>query len=110
MQLAKAALCAGVYSLINELKIQIRQIDRLLLAGGFGNFIDVNNACKIGLIPKLLSEKTVAVGNAAGMGTSAVLLSRVEMEKSFKIAEKSKTLNLSASAYFMDKYVECMIF
>lgn len=110
VQLAKAAICAGVYSLINEINIEIGAIDKLLLAGGFGSFINVNNAGEMGLIPKQLVNKTVAIGNAAGMGASMILLSKKEMEKSYKIAEESKTLNLSTSAYFMDKYVECMMF
>ncbi|MGN0492803.1 MAG: ASKHA domain-containing protein [Acutalibacteraceae bacterium] len=110
VQLAKAAICAGIYSLINELNIEIGDIDKLLLAGGFGSFIDVNNAGEIGLIPKELAPKTVAIGNAAGMGAITVLLSKEQQKKSFLLAEKSDTVDLSSSAYFMDKYVECMMY
>lgn len=110
VQLAKSAICAGIYSLINEMNIEIADIDKLLLAGGFGSFVDVNNAGAIGLIPKELVLKTYVIGNAAGMGAIAVLLSEVQQKKSFLLAEKSETVNLSSSAYFMDKYVECMMF
>lgn len=110
VQLAKAAICAGIYSLVSEMKLELSKIDRLMLAGGFGSYIDAENAGRIGLIPSGLSAKTVAIGNAAGMGAAMILLSNAEKKKSFELAVAAKTVNLSTSAFFMDKYVECMMF
>lgn len=110
VQLAKSAICAGIYSLINEVNIGIEDIDKLLLAGGFGSYIDVKNAGIIGLIPKEFVLKTTPIGNAAGMGAVSILLSEKQGNKAFLLAEKSEIVDLSSSAYFMEKYVECMIF
>lgn len=109
-QLAKAAISAGIYSLAKEMDIELREVDKLLLAGGFGSFMDVEKAGEIGLIPKALADKAKPIGNAAGMGAAMILLSKKARDKSFSLAEKSKALDLSSSPYFMDKYIEQMIF
>ena len=99
-----------ISTLVNEEQFDFSKIDRLLLAGGFGSFIDVNNAGKIGLIPSELIKKTETIGNAAGMGASMVLLSIRQTDMSFKLAQASYTIDLSTSDYFMSKYIDCMIF
>lgn len=110
VQLAKAAIRAGVESLLNACGETADGIGKLVLAGGFGSYIDIKSAAGIGLIPNELADKTVAVGNAAGMGAVSVLLSRRAMEYSDEIAGKAVTLELSTSEFFMDNYVEHMMF
>ena len=110
VQLAKAAIRAGVESLLNACGETADGIGKLVLAGGFGSYIDIKSAAGIGLIPRELADKTVAVGNAAGMGAVSVLLSRRAMEYSDEIAGKAVTLELSTSEFFMDNYVEHMMF
>lgn len=110
VQLAKAAVCAGIFSLLHACGISPEQVDSLLLAGGFGSFIDPVSAGKIGLIPPSLAAKARAVGNAAGMGASAMLLSRQAEAEGTRLAETAQVLDLTTSAYFMDQYVECMTF
>ena len=110
VQLAKSAVCAGVYSLLHGAGLTPEMVDVLIIAGGFGSFINVKNAAKIGLIPPPLAEKAVAVGNASGMGASAILLSESARGLSETLAKKSETVDLGTSAYFMEKYVECMMF
>ena len=95
VQLAKAAIRAGVESLLNACGETADGIGKLVLAGGFGSYIDIKSAAGIGLIPRELADKTVAVGNAAGMGAVSVLLSRRAMEYSDEIAGKAVTLELS---------------
>lgn len=110
IQLAKAAICAGIYSLLNAVGKTPQEVDHLILAGGFGSFIDCENAGKMGLIPKDLVSRTHSVGNAAGMGAVMILLSEESRQKSLDVAQKAQTLDLSTSAFFMDQYVECMMF
>lgn len=110
IQLAKAAIRAGIDSLLNACNIMPHNVDRLLLAGGFGSYINVENAAVIGLIPFEIAKKSVAIGNAAGMGAISILLSKEALEKNSQIAKKAVTLDLSSSAYFMDKYIENMLF
>jgi uncharacterized 2Fe-2S/4Fe-4S cluster protein (DUF4445 family) len=110
IQLAKAAICAGIYSLLNAVEKTPEEVEHLILAGGFGSFINCENAGKMGLIPKELSSKTHSVGNAAGMGAVMILLSEESFQKSLAVAQDAETLDLSTSAFFMDQYVECMMF
>lgn len=110
VQLAKAAICAGIYSLIHQAKLEVTAVDSFVLAGGFGSFINCEHAGVIGLIPKELSQKAHSIGNAAGMGAIMILLSQKEQLHSEQIALQAQALNLASSPYFMDKYIECMMF
>ncbi len=110
LQLSKSAICAGIYSLINAANIECEDVETLYLAGGFGSFINIESAACIGLVPGELRDKSQALGNAAAMGAIMILLSESECKKSTQIAEKAEVLDLSTSSYFMNKYVECMMF
>lgn len=110
LQLAKSAIRSGIDSLINAVGICENEIDRLLLAGGFGSYINVESAAKIGLIPKTFAKKATAIGNAAGMGAVAMLLSEKAKFHGEKLAKSAVTLELSTSAFFMERYVENMLF
>ena len=65
VMLAKGAIAAGVELLAKTLGIEVSDIDRVLLAGAFGSFLNADNACRIGLLPAGLEGKATAVGNAA---------------------------------------------
>lgn len=110
VQLAKAAICAGIETLIQEAGLRSEDIGKLLLAGGFGTFLDVNSAERIGLIPKQFACKAQAIGNAAGMGAAMILQSYPCLEQSLAIAQEAKTVELSTHAAFLDAYVENMLF
>lgn len=68
IQLAKGAILAGIRILLREYGIQEEQIDRVVLAGGFGYYLNPQDAAKIGLLPKELVSKTVSGGNTALAG------------------------------------------
>ncbi len=109
LQLAKAAVCAGIETLLDTAGITAKEVDRFNLAGGFGRFIDLNAAGKIGLFPDELLSKGQAVGNAAGLG-AAMLLDPSRREESRRMAERVQTVNLSTSPYFMERYISRMSF
>lgn len=71
IQLAKSAIAAGIDVLIKEYGITYKEIDRVCLAGGFGNYLDQKSAARIGLIPEKLLKKTISVGNVAQKGAIA---------------------------------------
>ena len=110
VQLAKAAICAGIYTLINKAGLQVTDISELMVAGGFGNNINMKSAERIGLVPKNFSNKTRFIGNAAGQGAAMILLNRETMELSERISCEAETVQLSTDEFFMDKYIECMMF
>ena len=92
IQLAKAALYAGVKLLMDKLGID--HVDRIGLAGAFGTFIDPKYAMVLGLIPDCDLEKVKAVGNAAGTGARMCLLNRGyrrEIEETVRRIEKIET-------------------
>lgn len=110
IQLAKSAICAGIYTLMHETGISINDISKVYLAGGFGSYIDCENAEKIGLIPPGFAKKAYSIGNAAGIGASMILLSKKMLLRSQEIALKANSIELSTNPYFMEKYIDCMMF
>lgn len=110
VQLAKAAIFAGMQVLIKAAGITINDISRLYLAGGFGNYIRVKSASQIGMLPKELASKTVTLGNAAGTGARFALHS-IEFEDSLNhVAENAEYIELSNHVEFNEAYVEAMMF
>jgi len=67
-QLAKGAIQAGVRVLAKSLGVRSEDIQQVLLAGGFGSFLDPDKACRVGLLPEEFRGKTLAIGNAALAG------------------------------------------
>jgi uncharacterized 2Fe-2S/4Fe-4S cluster protein (DUF4445 family) len=110
IQLAKSAICAGLQTLLNEAQLDPSAVQTFYIAGGFGSFIDIGSAVTIGLFPKVLKSKAVVLGNAAGMGACMILLSDEMLKKSTRIAQKAENIELSTSQYFMDTYIDGMMF
>ena len=110
IQNAKAAIAAGIETLMAEAGISYDDIDRVFLAGGFGSTINVRSAARIGLLPVQLTDRVEAVGNASGSGASECLLSQRMLSVAEQIAKKVRYVELSASAIFSDRYIENMIF
>ncbi|MCL2772565.1 MAG: ASKHA domain-containing protein [Oscillospiraceae bacterium] len=110
IQLAKAAVCAGIMTLLHHREKALADIDEVILAGGFGAHIDKRSACRIGLIPKELEEKIIIAGNTAGMGAAAVLLDSEARERIRKLPGISKYIELSGDSFLMDEYVDKMMF
>ena len=75
IQLAKAAIFTGCSILMKRKKLRQEDLDRLLIAGAFGNYIDPESALAIGLLPPVGIDRVVPVGNAAGEGAKKMLLS-----------------------------------
>lgn len=115
IQLAKAAIAAGIQVLVGRAKIGGRaigfdDIDKVYLAGGFGTHLSTESGSRIGLIPPQLKEKVVSVGNSAGMGAVKALLdagARVQLEG---IRAAGSYIELSSDAEFNDAYIENMMF
>jgi len=108
IQLAKAALYAGVRLLMDRLGIE--QIDRIRLAGAFGSHIDVKYAMVLGLIPDCDLSQVSSAGNAAGTGALMALLNkqaRTDIEQVVRRIEKVET---AVEASFQQHFVEAMAF
>lgn len=110
IQLAKAAILAGIKTMLNSKNLEFSDIDQLVLAGGFGSFINKDSACEIGLLPKELIDRIDVVGNAAGMGAIVLLLSKDSRDIVKTIFNKTEYYELSGDSFFQDQYIEEMMF
>lgn len=109
VQLAKAAIRAGAETLLAQQGKRPEDITELVIAGGFGSFLNVNSALRIGLLPQIDPERIRHVGNAAAFGAALALQENGAAELT-AFAEKCAYLELSSSREFMDRYVNCMLF
>ena len=110
LQNAKAAIAAGINVLVKQSGISFSDIKNVYLAGGFGSYINIDSALKIGLIPSELREKIQSVGNAAGQGAVEGLLSLESLSETYNISKKINYIELSSSRDFNDLYIDCMMF
>ncbi len=110
LQNAKAAIAAGIHILVGQAGISFQDIKNVYLAGGFGTYINIGSAIRIGLIPAELQGKIQSVGNAAGQGAIEALLSSESLSDAVDISKKIRYIELSASKEFNDCYVNCMMF
>lgn len=110
IQLAKSAVCAGLLTLMEEEELSASEVQRFVIAGGFGSTMNFDSAKAIGLFPATLRERTAFIGNGALGGACMLLMNHSLREKSEQIARDAVELSLSTSAGFMDSYVDCMSF
>ena len=106
VQLAKAAIAAGITLLCRQRKIGLQHIQTVYIAGAFGNYMDADSACAIGLIPPELREKITPIGNAAGEGARIALLNRKELACAQALYPKIDFVELAASPDFQDCFVD----
>lgn len=110
LQLAKAAIAAGIQTLLETSGTTCDEIETFYLAGGFGSHLDLTNAAAIGLIPEALVRKTKVIGNAALAGASQLLLDPSAEKKIRDIAGRSRHFNLGGNPVFNNNYMEQMLF
>ena len=110
VQLAKAAICAGVRTLLHVTKTDEADVKKVYLAGGFGKHLRAESCAKIGLLPPALARKCEAVGNAALAGAVRLLLNTEEQARAAAIARSSEHVNLGGNPVFNQEYIEQMLF
>lgn len=106
VQLAKAAMAAGISMMAAALKVKVEDIQQVMIAGAFGNYMSPHSACKIGLIPETLEDRIIPVGNAAGEGAKIAALNYKEFARSEEITDKVMFLELAAESEFQDCFVD----
>jgi uncharacterized 2Fe-2S/4Fe-4S cluster protein (DUF4445 family) len=103
---AKGANAAGLRVLADVYGTELERIECLYLAGGFARHIDVDAACRIGLVPDLPRERIVKVGNAALLGASMALLSRSRRAGLEQVVQGVELVRLEAHPQFFDFFVQ----
>jgi len=110
LQLAKAAIRAGIEILLAEEGLTAGNIDRVLLAGAFGSYIDKAGALALGLLPPVPPERIVSVGNAAGAGARLAVLSAEARRRAVALAREVRHVELSARPDFQERFIDCLSF
>ena len=110
LQLAKAAVAAGIQVLLEEAGLTAGEIDRVYLAGGFGTHLDPAAAAAIGMLPEELAGKTVSVGNSALAGAAMALLDGQSRAAMDEIQSKCKYIELSGDSRFNRAFPQYMMF
>lgn len=110
LQMAKGAIAAGIQLLTEYMGLGLEDIDRVILAGAFGSFLNVENACRIGLLPRELEGKITAAGNIALSGAKALALDKKLLPLTQTLAEKTEAVELAQLPEFNMTFAENMLF
>ena len=110
VQLAKAAMAAGLRLMAGRMGVALTDIEEVNIAGAFGNYINPDSACAIGLIPAELRAKIVPVGNAAGAGAKLALADANAWAEAETLARTTEFLELATLPEFQDEFVEQLNF
>jgi uncharacterized 2Fe-2S/4Fe-4S cluster protein (DUF4445 family) len=105
-QLAKAAIATGVQVLLNQLQISYTDIEHVYIAGGFGNFLNIGNVIRTGLI-ECEAEKILKFGNTALIGAKMFLFENEDFIENILL--KTRHINLESDLGFQDIYIEKMM-
>lgn len=110
IQLAKAAVRAGIQALLERSGLTEQQLHRVYIAGGFGYYLDAEKAIAIGMFPPAFSGKIQAVGNSALRGAAGLLLPPEEMAEAEMAAGAAREIELSTDTVFQNTFMEAMLF
>jgi uncharacterized 2Fe-2S/4Fe-4S cluster protein (DUF4445 family) len=102
---AKAAIYAGIKTLLEEVDLSVYDLEKIYIAGGLGRHLYVKNAVVIGMLPDVDVNKYFFMGNTSVTGAYLSLLSEDKYKQSSKIAEHITYIELSVNMKFMDRYV-----
>jgi len=105
---AKGAMFAGYLTLLEGVGLRLQDLEQVILAGAFGNFVNIDNAIAIGLLPDLPRDRYQFVGNASLLGATLVAFSREMLEEERRVAEMMTNFELSETPGFMDQYIAAL--
>jgi uncharacterized 2Fe-2S/4Fe-4S cluster protein (DUF4445 family) len=100
VQLAKAAISAGIASLLEISATPAEAVEQVVIAGAFGSYLDLRSAIAVGLLPRLPNAEYLQIGNAAGAGAKMALVSRAERERARSIAKRATRIELEQHKNF----------
>jgi len=109
-QLAKGAIAAATVILMKEFGVAAEKLDKIYIAGAFGNFIDPADAIRVGLVPVSDEKRITFIGNAALAGAGEVLLRADMRRRAETLARRVEFLELAGRPDFQDAFARAMIF
>jgi len=105
VQLAKAAVMAGIQVLFDVNKLNDKDISQIFIAGTFGNYINIPSSLAIGMLPDLPLDRFYQIGNAAGMGAKLALTSLDQRARAEQITSRINYIELAGVADFKEKFI-----
>ncbi len=105
---AKGAVFAGIRVMLNKMQLPVEVISKILIGGGFGNYLNLRDSIRIGLLPDMAAEQYEFIGNSSLKGAHKALLSRNTFEHSVELGRSLTYLELSDGNEFYDEYVQAM--
>ena len=102
---SKAAIYAAVSTLLKSMEMSINDIEKVYIAGGFGNYLDVRSAITIGMLPDMDSSKIKFAGNTSVAGSKLALLSKEAFEAAKGVASSMTYFDLMGNNKFMDEFI-----
>ncbi len=110
VQLAKGAISCGIKSLLNQAKVKVSDLKKILIAGGFSKNLNFKSCERIGLILEGMADKCQAMGNTAILGAVMCLKDEGLLEKATNISNMATLVELGDDPEFFNNYTECLIF
>ena len=105
---AKGAIYSGCMTLLNEVGMGMADIDRIILAGGFGSYVDLEKAMTIGLLPEIDPEKVTFIGNSSLLGAKMSSLTNRIRKDVVEVTRSMTSFELSETPSYMDNYVAAL--
>ena len=105
---AKGAIYSGCMTLLTEVGMGIQDIERIILAGGFGSYVDLEKAMTIGLLPEMETKKVTFIGNGSLMGARMSSLTNRIRKDVVEVTKKMTNFELSDTSSYMDNYIAAL--
>ncbi|SPF41161.1 Ferredoxin (fragment) [Syntrophobacter sp. SbD1] len=105
---AKGAIYSGCQTLLEEVGLKITDLDRIILAGGFGSHIDIEMAMTIGLLPEIDAGKVTYIGNGSLLGARMCAVTNRIRKDVASVIKKMTNFELSETPSYMSKYVAAL--
>lgn len=106
--MAKGAIRAGIDILLKENGLLPEAVNEIIVAGAFGSYLDISSAVCIGMLPKIPLDRFRQVGNAAGVGAKAVLVSKTKRKKAQSLAREIRYVEMAGDTGFQRIFMEAI--
>jgi uncharacterized 2Fe-2S/4Fe-4S cluster protein (DUF4445 family) len=105
---AKGAIYSGCMTLLEEVGLTVHDLQRVILAGGFGSYVDLEKAITIGLLPEMDLDKIIFIGNGSLLGAKmSCLTNRIRLDV-VEVTKKMTNFELSETASYMENYIAAL--
>lgn len=105
---AKGAIYSGCMTLLEEVGLTVNDLQRIILAGGFGSYVDLEKSITIGLLPEIDLEKITFIGNGSLLGAKMSCLTNRVRRDVVEVTKKMTNFELSETASYMDNYIAAL--